>query len=124
MQWEDQEINYATPENKFPEVFFSSLELRTHAGKRPGEYIRIDQEALEEMIGAGVLSQRTKGVRIDRLCLFFRLFCRLGPGGGHQPSLGITHYWVNSNSRYAIFYFSPLNDWFDIMDIEASAPRT
>lgn len=90
--------------------------------KREGQYIRIDQEALHEFVETGALSERTKGVRIDRLCLFFRMFCNLGPGGGNYPTMGITHYWVNDSSHYIIFCFSPLNDWFDMMDTEAPVP--
>jgi hypothetical protein len=122
MRWEDQEINHATPENKFPEVFFASLDLQGHAAKHQRQYIRVDQKALDEMVSAGILSKRTTGVRIDRLCLFFRVFCRLGPGGDHYPNLGVVHIWIDGASHYDIIRFSPLNDWLDIMDIEAPPP--
>src|ERR1700761_2822049 len=107
MRWEDQELNHATSGNKFPELPFAGLSLLSHASSHQNQYLRIDQQKLEKMIQAGALGQRTAGVRIDRLCLHFRLFCGLGPGGGPYPALGINHFWQNSTSLYAIFYFSP-----------------
>jgi len=123
MRWEDQELNHATAETKFPEVFFTSLELPGLAEKTPGEYMVINQSRLDVMIQSGELSKRTCGVKIDRLCLFFRLFCRLGPGGDNYPTFGVMHFWSNSISKYTIFYFSPKNDEFKMMVISASAPR-
>ena len=122
MRWEDQELNHSTPETKFPEVFFASLELPMLAEKNSGEYLEVNQEKLDAMIKSGELSKRTSGVRIDRLCLFFRLFCRLGPGGDNSPTLGVMHFWSNSISKYAIFIFSPNNDWLKIMVVTAPAP--
>jgi hypothetical protein len=123
MRWEDQELNHATPENKFPEVLFAGLSLLGHASKHQSQYLRVDQQKLDEMVAAGTLNQRAAGARIDRLCLHFRLFCRLGPGGDHYPALGITHFWQDSVSLYAVLYFSPQNDWLDIMVIKAPAPN-
>jgi len=122
MRWEDQELNHSTPETKFPEVFFASLELPGLAEKKSGEYLMVDQEKLDAMIQAGELSKRISGVRIDRLCLFFRLFCSLGPGRDNYPTLGVMHFWSNSVSKYVICYFSPNNDWLKVMVVTASAP--
>jgi hypothetical protein len=123
MRWEEQELNHATPENKFPEVLFAGLSLLGRASKHQNEYLRVDQQKLDAMIAAGALNQRAVGARIDRLCLHFRLFCRLGPGGDHYPTLGVTHFWQDSVSLYAVLYFSPKNDWLDIMVIKAPAPK-
>ena len=123
MCWEDQELNHATPENKFPEVFFAKLHLLGYAAKHQNQYLRVNQQKLDATVQSGTFSQRASGVRINRLCLLFRLFCQLGPGGDHYPSLGVTHFWENSVSLYAIFYFSPKNDWLDIMVIKAPAPN-
>ncbi len=122
MLWEDQELNHATPETKFPEVFFTSLELPSLAERKSGDYLLVDQEKLDAMIKTGELGSRTKGVRIKRLCMFFRLFCSLGPGEEHYPTLGVMHFWSNSVSKYAIFCFSPNNDWLKVLVVTASAP--
>jgi hypothetical protein len=124
MRWEDQELNHTMPENKFPEVLFAGLNLLGHASKHQSRYIRVDQQELDKMVEIGTLSQKAAGVRIDRLCLHFRLFCRLGPGGDRYPALGVTHFWQDSVSLYAILYFSPKNDWLDIMVVTAPAPDT
>jgi hypothetical protein len=124
MRWEDQELNHATPENRFPEVLFAGLSLLGHASRHQSQYLRVDQPKLDEMVSDGILNQRAAGARIDRLCLHFRLFCRLGPGGDHYAALGITHFWQDSVSLYAVLYFSPKNDWLDIMVITAPAPNT
>ena len=89
MRWEDQELNHETPENKFPEVLFAGLSLLGHASEHQRQYLRIDQKKLETMVAEGALNERAKGARIDRLCLHFRLFCSLGPGGDH------TQHWVS-----------------------------
>ena len=123
MRWEDQELNHETPENKFPEVLFAGLGLLGHASRHQSEYLRVDQEKLDVMVADGTLKRAT-GARIDRLCLHFRLFCRLGPGGDHYPTLGITHFWQDSVSLYSVFYFSPKNEWLEIMVIHAPAPNT
>ena len=124
MRWEDQELNHATPENKFPEVLFAGLSLLGHASEHQRQYLRIDQKKLETMVAEGALNERAKGARIDRLCLHFRLFCSLGPGGDHYPTLGVTHFWQDSVSLYAIFYFSQNNDWLEIMVVSAPAPAS
>jgi hypothetical protein len=121
MRWEDQELNHSTPETKFPEVFFAGLELPGIAEKKPNEYLEINQGKLDAMIASGELNKRTMGVKIDRLCLHFRLFCSLGPGGDHYPTLGVMHFWSNSVSKYAVFSFSPRNDWLKIMVVTAPA---
>ena len=123
MRWEDQELNHATPENKFPEVFFAGLSLLGYASDHQGQYVRVDQKRLDQMLQDGDFSKQATGARIDRLCLHFRLFCRLGPGGDQYPTLGVTHFWQNSVSLYAILYFSPKNDWLDIMAVTAPAPN-
>ena len=124
MRWEDQELNHATPESKFPEVLFAGLGLRGYASKHQGHYLRVDQKKLDEMVESGALNQRAAGARIDRLCLHFRLFCRLGPGDDTYPALGVTHFWQNSVSLYAILYFSSKNDWIDILVLAAPEPGT
>lgn len=75
------------------------------------------------MVERGTLNERAAGVRIGRLCLHFRLFCRLGPGGDHYPSLGVTHFWQDSASLYAVLYFSPRNEWLDVMVVAAPPPN-
>lgn len=106
MRWEDEELNHATSEHKCPEVLFAGLSLLHRAAQHPGAYLRVDQKNLDEMITAGALSSKAKGARINWLCLHFRLLCRLGPGGDHYPALGVTHFWQNSASLYAILYLS------------------
>jgi hypothetical protein len=123
MRWEDQELNHEVPENKFPEVFFAGLFLLGCTSKQRGSFLHIDQQRLDEMVGNGDLPEKAKGVRIDRLCLHYRLFCRLGPGGDHYPVLGTMHFWEDSKSLYAIFYLSPKNDWFHIMVVAGEAPN-
>lgn len=123
MRWEDQELNYAVPESKFPEVFFAGFFLLGHAPNGLGSYLRIDQQTLDGMVQKGELPKKAEGCRIDRLCLHYRLFCRLGPGGDHYPALGTMHFWQNSESFYAILYISPKNEWLDIMAVAAEAPN-
>ena len=55
LQWEDQELNHATPENKFPEVFFAGLSLPMFAAKQRGKYFYFDQTKLNEMLESGLL---------------------------------------------------------------------
>ena len=123
MRWEDRELNHDVPENKFPEVCFAGLFLLGCASKQHGSFLRIDQRSLDQMIESGKLPKKTQGSRIDRLCLYYRLACRLGPGGDHYPVLGTTHFWQDSRSLYAIIYISPQNDWFDIMVVAGEAPN-
>ena len=111
MRWEDQELNYGVPENKFPEVFFAGLWMLGCAAERQTRFLRLDQAKLDGMVQSGALTERAKGIRIDRLCLYYRLACSLGPGGDHYPVLGNTHFWRDSKSLYAILYISPKNDW-------------
>ena len=115
LHWEDQELNHATPETKFPEVFFAGLSLPMFAAKQRGKYFYFDQTKLNEMLESGLLTERALGVRIDQLCLHYRLFCRLNPGGDAYPTFGVMHFWKDSESLYSIFYFAPKNDWFKIM---------
>lgn len=122
MRWEDQELNHEVPENKFPEVFFAGLFLLVSASKQQGSFLRIDQQVLDRMVEKNDLMKKARGCRIDRLCLYYRLSCRLGPGGDHYPVLGTTHFWEDSESRYAILYISPKNDWFHIMVLAGEAP--
>ena len=123
MHWEDQELNHATPETKFPEVFFAGLFLLTCASKQQGSFLRIDQQSLDQMIENGDIPKKADGTRIDRLCLHYRLSCRLGPGGDHYPVLGTIHFWKESKSLYAILYISPKNEWFHIMVVGGEAPN-
>jgi hypothetical protein len=122
MRWEDQELNHAIPETRFPEVFFAGLFLLSCASNQQGSFLRIDQQRLDQMITSGELPAKAAGARIDRLCLYYRLSCRLGPGGDHYPVLGATHFWDNSRSLYAILHISPKNDWFQIMAIAGEPP--
>ena len=123
MRWEDQELNHDVPENKFPEVFFAGLFLLACASKLRGRFLHIDQQKLDELVGMGELPQKAAGARIDRLCLYYRLACRLGPGGDHYPTLGTTHFWEDSESLYAILHISPQNDCFHIMVIGGESPN-
>jgi hypothetical protein len=123
MRWEDQELNYKVPENKFPEVFFAGLFMLGCASKQQGTFLRIDQRKLDEMVVKGDLPKKAKGSRIDRLCLYYRLSCRLGPGGDHCPVLGAAHFWRDSKSLYAILYVSPHNNWFHIMVVGGESPN-
>ena len=123
MRWEDQELNHEVPESEFPEVLFAGLFLLGCASMQLGRYLRIDQQTLDEMVEKGDLPKKAEGSRIDRLCLYYRLSCRLGPGGDHYPVLGTTHFWEDSKSLYAIFYISPKNDWFHIMVVGGEAPN-
>jgi hypothetical protein len=122
MRWEDQELNHGVPENKFPEVFFAGLFLLGCASKLQGSFLRVDQRKLDEMVAKGDLPKKAAGSRIDRLCLYYRLSCRLGPGGDHYPVLGASHFWEDSKSLYAILYISPQNDWFNIMVVGGESP--
>jgi len=123
MRWEDQELNHAVPENKFPEVFLAGLFLLSYASRRQGRFLHIDQQVLDDMVEKAELPKKAEGVRIDRLCLYYRLSCRLGPGGDHYPVLGTTHFWGDSKSLYAILYIAPDNGWFHIMVVEGEAPN-
>jgi hypothetical protein len=123
LRWEDQELNHATPENKFPEVFYAGHFLPMLAAKQQGKFLQIDQAALERMVASGTLNERARGVRIDRLCLHCRLFCRLGPGGGSYPEIGAMHFWRDSESLYIILHISPANDWVGIMVVSGECPR-
>ena len=123
MRWEDQELNHEVPENKFPEVFFAGLFLLGSASRQQGSFLRMDQRSLDQMVEKGDLPAKARGARIDRLCLYYRLSCRLGPGGDHYPVLGTTHFWEDSKSLYAVLYISPRNDWLDIMVVSGEAPN-
>jgi hypothetical protein len=121
MRWEDQELNYAVPETKFPEVLAAKFALLSQAEGRLGVYLPFDQSVLATL----QLKQfADRGVpRIDRVCLHFRLACGLSPGGGAYPSLGIFHYWSGSKSMYAIVHISPRNDSLQIMSLSAKQPN-
>ena len=122
MRWEDQELNREVPENKFPEVFFAGLFLPGCASKQQGSFLHIDQHVLDQMVENGDLPKKARGARIDRLCLYYRLSCRLGPGGDPYPVLGATHFWADSKNFYTILYISSKNDWVDIMIVSGEAP--
>ena len=123
MRWEDQELNHEVPENKFPEVMYAGLFLMAYTARHQGRFLHIDQQALDQLIQKGDLPSKAQGARIDRLCLYFRLACRLGPGGDPYAVLGTTHFWQASRSVYAILYISPQNAWFQIMVLEGAAPN-
>ena len=116
MQWEDQEINFATPAGSIREIIKASFHIRSLAEHKAGKYLRISQELLDCEI------KEEKRALIHRLCLYERAMCGIGPGGGSYPNLGISHYWANSKSFYSIFQIAPKNDWLEIMVIHASPP--
>jgi hypothetical protein len=124
MRWEDQELNRETAETKFPEVFYASLSLPCRAAQSRGTFVPLDQSGLDAMVESGALNPKARGTRIDRLCLYFRLFCRLGPGGDQYPELGVMHFWFGGESLYAIFHISPQNDWLSIMVVPGEAPNS
>ena len=119
-RWDDQEINYAT-ETKFPEIIHATLIIPRWAEKFRGTFLKLDQVKLDALLESGEFPEKMRGARIDRVCLYFRLFCRLGPGGDHYPALGVMH-WYRVESLYAIFYFSPTNDWLQVMVLAGEAP--
>jgi hypothetical protein len=121
MRWEDQEINHKTCDD-FPEVICAFLSLVGRAERVRSYFVHIDQPRLDDMIGDGRLIKQARGARIDRLCLYCRLMCRLGPGGDDYSALGAFPYWSDSESLYGIVYISPKNDWFDIMVVVGEAP--
>ncbi len=123
MRWEDQELNYGTAENKFPEVLYASLSLPCRAAKNRGSFLHVDQSGLDSMVESGALNAKARGTRIDRLCLHYRLFCRLGPGGNQYPDLGVMHFWYGGESLYAIFHLPPKNDWLSVMVVAGEAPN-
>ena len=123
MRWEDQELNHEVPENKFPEVMYAGLFLMAFAARQQGLFLKIDQGTLEQMIEKGHLPVKAKGARIDRLCLYYRLACRLGPGGERYPVLGTTHFWSGAQSLYAILFISFENAWLHIMVLRGEAPN-
>ena len=122
MLWEDQELNHKVGETRFPEVYISGKFLLSCAAKEHGQFLRLDQLKLDDMVRAGNLPERSKGMRIDRLCLYYRVFYSLGPGGDHYPVLGAMHFWGASRSRYALVQISPQNDWLDIMVLNGEPP--
>lgn len=122
MRWEDQELNHENVETKFPEVLYASLSLPCRAAQNRGTFMPLDQSGLDAMVESGKLSPKARGVRIGRLCLYYRLFCRLGPGGGPYPELGVMHFWYAGESLYAIFYISPKNDWLSVMVVAGGEP--
>lgn len=136
MRWEGQELNHGTPEGKFPEVLWAHFSLLSLAESRaatvlnrPRSFLKVDQATLDRMQLSGELSVKAKGVRIDRLCLRFRLACRLNPGGGRNSDLGVMQYWSQKPNRrtaqsyYAVVEISPLNDWLNIFVVAADVPR-
>jgi len=123
MRWEDQELNHEVPENKFPEVMYAGLFLMAFASRQRGRFLKIDRGTLEQMIEKGDLPVKAKGARIDRLCLYYRLACGVGPGGERYPVLGTTHFWSGAQSLYAILYISPENAWLHIMVLGGEAPN-
>ena len=74
------------------------------------------------MVARGELPKTAQDARIDRLCLYYRLACRLGPGGDHYPALGVMHFWQGSRSLFAIINLSPLNDWCKILVVPGEPP--
>ena len=119
-RWEGQELNWAT-ESKFPEVVYAGLFLTAYADKRRGKYIKLDQAKLDELVQSGALPEKARGVRIDRLCLYYRLFCRLGPGGDDYPVFGVMNFY-SSESVYAIFLISPKNDSLQVIVLAGEGP--
>jgi len=121
MRWEDQELNYAVPETKFPEVLEAMFALLDRAERAAGRFIACDATAaaalpLKQFADRGP-------ARIDRLSLHLRLACRISPGGGPYAELGVFHYWSGKMSMYAIVHVSPTNDWFELMCVAAPEPN-
>ena len=123
MRWEDQELNFRTGA-EFPEIVYAHIALLNRAEKVRSYFVRVDQQVLDEMLADGRIGKMARGARIDRLCLYYRLTCRLGPGGDDYPSLGTVHYWGGSDleSLYGIVYISPRNDWINVMVVSGEAP--
>jgi hypothetical protein len=113
-RWEDQEIKIGTSSAEFPKETIALFCLCSYAQKCREEFVHIDQPILDGLIASQQLPKEAKGARIDRLCLFFRLRCRLGPGGDGEASLGAFPFWSNDDNCYAITYISPLNNWLDL----------
>jgi hypothetical protein len=93
MKWEDQEINYATPEGKFMEAFRAEFSLLGYAAKFKKRYLVVGQSRFDELVLKKKLTEKARGARIDHICLKFRLRCGLSPGGGNYPDLGVFNYW-------------------------------
>ena len=116
MKWEDQEINVATPAGNMREVIRASFRIRSLAERKAGEYLRITQELLDQD------AKEAERALIHRLCLYERALCRISPGGGAYTDFGVSHYWSDSKSLYAIFQIAPNNDWLEIMVLHATHP--
>lgn len=121
MRWEDQELNHASPEGKYPEVLAAKFGLLAEAERGSGRYVHVDQPMLDAF-PLRALREKKEAPRIDRVCLHFRLSCGLGAGGERYPVLGAMHYWADSKSRYAIIHISPGNDWLRVMSVAAEEP--
>jgi hypothetical protein len=80
VRWEDQELNYASPEGKYPEVLAAKFGLLAEAEHSPGRYVRVDQHMLDAL-PLRALREKKEAPRLDRVCLHFRLSCGLGPEG-------------------------------------------
>ena len=123
MRWEDQELNYKTCD-AFPEIVFAFHSLLGRANQLRSCFVRVDPPTLDEMVADGRVDRRASGARTDRLCLYFRLMCRIDPGGDHYPSFGTFPYWSGSENVYCIVRISPKNDWLDMMVVVGEAPIT
>lgn len=121
MHWEDQELNFATPEGKYPEVLAAKFALLAEAERSLGRYLRVDQSSLDAL-PLPMLRTKIESPRLDRVCLHFRLSCGLAPGGERYPVLGAMHYSCDSKSMYAIVHISPQNDWLNVMCVTAEEP--
>ena len=117
MKWEDQEINFATPAGSIREVIKASFRIRSLAEQAKGAYLRITQDVLDREF------KEEKRALIHRLCLYERASCGVGPGGGTYPDLGVSHYWCDSQSAYAIMQIDPWNGWLEIMVLHAVHPN-
>ena len=124
LEW-TKELRHAA-EYQVPEVVVA-MALRGYADEHLGQKFRIDQTTLNEMIELGIFKPALpayKGARIDRLCLHFRLFCRLAPGGEPAPPTGVTE-WANlrgaTTNYYGVLRFSPENDWLEIVSFTHAA---
>jgi len=126
LRWEGKEINYAIG-NEFPEIVFAFHALLSAASRQRGIFLYVDQAKLDALIDEGTkksLIGQAAGARIDRLCLYYRLMCGLGPGGDHHSQLGALHYWngPKSESVYGIVHVSPANDWVSVMVVNGEPP--
>ena len=60
MRWEDQELNYASPEGKFLEVFVAKFALIAKSERREGKYLVVDQAVLDQLASEAGTQKKEK----------------------------------------------------------------